>query len=306
MIPFVAIDEAKVAPLHPFGVCCALAFFAWDYVVMKIAVRRGLDRADFRTLTIVAGVFGWMFAWLVDAVFYHPGESFATRFGAMGLSSTGSIVGATIGAVFWSRVRIANDGDGWRIGRRATPVVLLPVADVILGTWPVAFSIGRLGCALIHDHVGKSVAPGTIGSLFAVGFPRSVEDGVHQVLGPVHVITGGSDLRFDLGLLEMLVLGVLALAFASTWRRDLAVGTYTIASTLVYGPLRFVLDFLRAEDGPTGDARHGGLTFAQYWALAVIGLGVYLLVRRRGRPETPIGVVPPRDERSRATPAREP
>jgi prolipoprotein diacylglyceryltransferase len=58
-------------------------------------------------------------------------------------------------------------------------------------------------------------------------------------------------------------------------------GTYTIVASLVYGPFRFVLDFLRPEDGITGEARQGGLTFAQYWSLAVIALGVVLLVRQR-------------------------
>ncbi len=281
MIPFVAIDETKIAPLQPYGVCVAIAFFVWDYVVMKMAVRRGFDRADFRALTLWLGVLGWVFAWGVDALFYHPGQSLGSRFSIQGLSSTGAIVGATIGALVWTRLYVRKEDGRWRATRRAQPSALLPVSEVILATWPAAFALGRLGCALIHDHVGKTATPGTIGSLFAIGIPRSAEDGIHRVFGPIHVITGASDLRYDLGLLELLVLAPLAIGFALTWKREVAMGTYTIVASLVYGPIRFLLDFLRAEDGVTGEARQGGLTFAQYWSLAVIALGVVLLVRQR-------------------------
>ena len=291
MIPFVAVDESKIAPFHPYGVCVAIAFFAWDHVLMKMAVRRGYDRADFRVLTIWLGVLGWAFAWGIDALFYHPGQSLGSRFSIQGLSSTGAIVGATIAAVVWTRVRIYKEKDDarerWRVTQREKPLALLPLSEVILATWPLAFALGRLGCAIIHDHVGKAAAPGSPGSLLAIGFPRSAEDGVHQVFGPIHVITGASDVRYDLGLLELFLLAPIAIGFALTWKKKVAMGTYTIVASLVYGPFRFVLDFLRAEEGVTAEARQGGLTFAQYWSLAVIVLGVVLLVKqRRARTQT--------------------
>jgi phosphatidylglycerol:prolipoprotein diacylglycerol transferase len=284
VLPFVVVDETRIAPLQPFGVCCALAFFAWDAALMSMAVRRGFDRADFRVATFFLGIFGWGFAWGVDALFYRasgqPGS-------AIGFSSTGAILGATVGAVVWSRfVRMDRDPETkrWRIGRRAVPLSMLAVSEVVLATWPLAHAIGRLGCALVHDHIGKTVPPGTLGSLLAVGFPRSPTDGPHHVFGPIHVFTDGSDVRFDLGLLEMFLLAALAIAFARTWKKPLPLGTYTMRFALVYGSFRFLLDFLRAEDGPTAEPRHAGLTFAQYWSLAVVALGVALLVRHLRRP----------------------
>ena len=56
---------------------------------------------------------------------------------------------------------------------------------------------------------------------------------------------------------------------------------------LVYGPTRFVLDFLRAtaEDRvTTPDVRYFGLTTAQYFALAIFGAGVWLLFLRKPKP----------------------
>lgn len=280
MIPFVAIDESKIAPLHPYGICCALAFFAWDFALLRMAVRRGFDRADVRMLTIWLGVLGWSFAWAVDALFCRPGQLDLRLLAVQGLSSTGAIVGAAIGTALWCHVSIRKDGTRWRISRREEPYAILPISEVIVSTWPIAFAFGRLGCALIHDHVGKTVAAGSLGSLLAVGFPRSMEDGLHHVIGPLVVITGASDVRYDLGLLELFVLTPLAIGFALSLGRNVAMGSFTMIAALVYGPFRFFLDFLRAE-GPAGEPRLGGLTFAQYWSLAVIALGIVLFLRRR-------------------------
>lgn len=269
------LDASKIAPLQPYGACCALGFFVGDYFLMKLAVRRGFDRADFRVLVILLGVLGWLFAWGVNVAFYEPSVSGGSRFTLSGFSSTGAIVGATVGAILWSRFDFRGG-----LVRRTTPLPFLPISEVVLAVWPIAFAFGRLGCSLIHDHVGKAVWPGTLGSLFAVGFPREVDDGIHHTFGPFHVITGGSDLRYDLGLLELVVLVALSIGFAMRWHKNVKMGTYTVVSCLVYGPIRFVLDFLRAEEGPTSEVRHGGLTFAQYWSLGVVAIGLIVLMWR--------------------------
>lgn len=280
MIPFVGIDDSKIAPFHPYGICVALGFFVGDWAVMRFAVKRGYDRADWRILIVFMGVFGWLFAWAVDFVFYHPDHSLSQGLSILqGFSSTGAIVGAFLSSLVWMRY----DFRGWKIKKREKPMALLPASEVVQAVWPAMFAFGRLGCSLIHDHVGAAAVPGTLGSLFAIAFPRGEGDGVDHVLGPIHVITGGSDLRYDLGLLELLILLPLAVGFATTWNKPnkVKMGTYTILSCLVYGPLRFVLDFLRPEDGPSGEARQGGLTFAQYFSIVVVIVGVVLLVRQR-------------------------
>lgn len=281
MIPFVGIDDSKIAPFHPYGICVAIAFFVGDWAMMKMAVKRGFDRADFRVLIILMGVWGWAMAWAVDYFFYHPDHVEQHASALQGFSSTGAIVGATLAALFWSRF----DVRGWKLKKRAETHPMLPTSEIVMFGWPAAFALGRLGCSLIHDHVGAQVAPGTLGSLVAVAFPRGAGDGVDHVLGPIHVITGGSDVRFDLGLLELLVLAPLGIGFLLTLNKKVEMGTYTMVASLVYGPVRFFADFLRPVDGPSGEARQGGLTFAQYWSLAVVALGIVLLVRRwRARP----------------------
>jgi phosphatidylglycerol:prolipoprotein diacylglycerol transferase len=279
VLPFVFLDESKLGPFHPFGIACALGFFLWDWAVLRQAERRGFDRADFRQCTVWVLVMGTLFAWVIDGIFYHPADRsvVSTLFAFQGFSSTGAIVGAFVGGVIWSRLQFSSG----KLARREKPMSVLGMTEVVVATWPLAWAAGRLGCALIHDHPGVVVPKGTLGSLFAVAWPLGPEDGTHHVLGPLHVVTGGSTARFDLGLLEFFVLGAIAIYFATTWKKDWKLGSYTIVGGLVYGPLRFVLDFLREHEGPQGELRHGGLTFAQYWSLAVIGVALYLLARRR-------------------------
>ena len=287
MLPFVFFDESRMGPLHAYGIACALGFFAWDWAVMRQARRRGLDPADFRVLTVWILVLGPFVAWLVDAVFYHPpGRSVtSTLLSFQGFSSTGGIVGAILAGLVWRHVWIGREEGALRLRRRARPEPMMPAADVIVSTWPLGWAFGRLGCALIHDHPGVVVPKGTLASLLAVGWPTAPEDGVHHVLGPLHVVTGASSARFDLGLLECLLLFAITIGFARRWKKPVRLGDDVILGSLVYGPIRFFFDFLRPEDGPGGDLRHLGLTFAQYFCLAIVGLAIALLVKRSRRAE---------------------
>ncbi len=283
MLPFVFLDETKLGPFHAFGLCCAAGFFLWDWAFMKRGVARGYARGDWRALSVWLLVVGTLFAWLVDIVFYHSGaRAIASSVSAwQGFSFTGGFVGALLGAIAWTRVFVGRDAGRFVVRLRKEPQPLLPASDVIISTWALAGACGRLGCALIHDHPGVTVASGSLGSIFAVAWPRGAEEGVHHVLGPLHVLTGAAEARLDLGLLELLFFVVLSAIFVATWKRELRLGTYTLIGTISYGAFRFLFDFLRLADGPGGDVRHGGLTFAQYWGLSMIALGVALLVRRQ-------------------------
>jgi phosphatidylglycerol:prolipoprotein diacylglycerol transferase len=290
MLPFVFLDESKLGPFHPFGLMIAFGFFAWDAVVMRRAVRYGLDRRDFRALTLWLCGMGTFMAWAVDAVFYHPeGAGPSSLLSFQGFSNTGGFIGAVLGAAIWKYVRVWREGLRPRFERRAEPMRLMLVSEVIVSTWPIAFFFGRLGCALVHDHPGVAARPGTLGALFAVAWPIDANDGHHHVLGPLHVVWG-STLRYDLGVLECLYLGLVALAFAATFRLRFRPWTYTAAGCLLYAPVRFSLDFLRLADTASGgDARHLGLTFAQWWAVAVFSLGLlFAWLSRRSE-----GLLPP-------------
>jgi phosphatidylglycerol---prolipoprotein diacylglyceryl transferase len=161
-----------------------------------------------------------------------------------GMSSFGGFAGALLGLGFYY---------GW--SRRPW----LPAADLLAQGLVVGWVFGRLGCTLVHDHIGR---PSEF--LLAVRFPD----------GPRH----------DLGLYELLyTLVVLVPAVVVLNRRPRAPGTSVAVLALLYAPVRFLLDFLRQTDLPGADARYLGLTVAQYGCLVLAGIGIGLLVRIRRR-----------------------
>src|SRR6202034_3898907 len=89
--------------------------------------------------------------------------------------------------------------------------------------------------------------------------------------------------RFDLGTLELMFTCILAFAFALTWNKRLATGTYVVVASLAYAPVRFAMDFLRItieEDPHNADLRYGfgkiQLTPAQWEAVALFVFGIVM------------------------------
>jgi phosphatidylglycerol:prolipoprotein diacylglycerol transferase len=79
---------------------------------------------------------------------------------------------------------------------------------------------------------------------------------------------------------------LVALAFALLRRRrKQPLGLYVTLLTLLYAPVRFGLDFLRATDVPEPDPRYFGLTPAQWGCMLVLlaGVGLAIWTRRRAR-----------------------
>lgn len=111
-----------------------------------------------------------------------------------------------------------------------------------------AWTVARIGCFLAHDHKGVESD-----FFLAVDFP----------LGPRH----------DLGLYEAGLSFLLSIVVAWLFFRKRSPDG-TVAGTLcfLYGVVRFFLDFLRAHD-----ARYGGLTPAQYGAVVLALLGLYMV-----------------------------
>jgi phosphatidylglycerol:prolipoprotein diacylglycerol transferase len=285
MLPFVFLDEARLGPFHPFGILLAIAFGVGDSVSIARAKALGYDLKQFRAFEITVLLSAFFVSRLVDAIFYHPDLFLARPWSLLfvweGMSSTGGLLGAVLGGFAWKLFTIRPRGIlRWPV-RRPVAMPLLPFAEVCCATFAIPFAIGRFGCALVHDHPGELA---TAGSWLAVAWPTSESDGVHHVLGPIHVVWG-STARYDLGLLESLLLGALSWVLVLTWKRRLPLGTYGILTAFVYAPARFLLDFLRMTDAPDADLRHGHLTFAQ-WAmlpLFLYGIVLFWYVVRRGR-----------------------
>lgn len=292
MIPYIHVPDLKIGPLtlHPFGLLVATGVILGTYLATRRARQRGLDLDklnSFITWMLVAGFLG---GHMLDQIFYHPAELVKRPWSLFllyeGLSSFGGFIGAFIGIVLWKYYEAVPIGRvpffGFSIPKfkkRELAMPILPFADLILSVFPVAWVFGRSGCSVVHDHPGMKADPG---SLFAVAFGRP--DRVQKIMS---VGTGDLELRwgnapqFDLGLLELMFTVILATLLALTWRRKLTTGSYVVATSLAYAPVRFAMDFLRVRDVDQADPRYGQLTPAQWMCVALFLFGLVMLARVR-------------------------
>lgn len=237
----------SIGPLSiaPFGVLVALGVYVGGLVAMRIGRKRGIPGP------LMARYMFWVLATafacghVLDAIFYHPARVMHYPWTLLrlwdGMSSFGGFIGAALGTFLFK----------WRY---KTPV--LPFADTMAAAFPVGWTLGRAGCAIVHDHKGM---PSDL--WFAVAFKD-----------------GG---RFDLGLYEMVFAFVMAIVCLHLARKPKPPGFFLGFTMLAYAPVRFCMDFLRARpgDGPTADMRYFDLTPAQWASFAMVAAGFWLLYR---------------------------
>jgi phosphatidylglycerol:prolipoprotein diacylglycerol transferase len=248
LISWFVVPSLTLGPftIQSFGLLSAAGILAGMQLAARAARQDGLDPKvvlDFSVIAVAGGLVG---GHLVHLVFYHP-EELADPVRILkvweGLSSMGGLAGAIVAALVWFRRR---------------GVRFAPYADAwALGLAP-GWGIARLGCFSVHDHPGVRSD-----FLLAVDFPG----------GPRH----------DLGLYEAILLFALAALLFTLRRRRLLTGRLLPLLAVLYGLGRFLLDFLRARPGelPYADGRQLGLTFAQWFALGLVGWGATRLLGPR-------------------------
>ncbi len=248
MIPYLEPPSWQIGSLElsAFRVFAMAAVAVAYLVTIRRAPRFGID-ADTATSMIGWGIVaGLISAHVFDVLMYYPAEFLAnplslfTSWGS--LSSTGGMLGGI--AALWAvaKWKGLNANDARRF------------LDVVIFGLPFSLATGRVGCALVHDHLGIAS-----NHFLAVAFP-----------------SGG---RFDLGLLEAAGVAVIALGFIFLDRqgRDRAPGFWLALFFASYAPLRFGLDTLRV-----GEIRYAGMTPAQLLAIgAALAAWTWLFRRRR-------------------------
>jgi len=253
VLPYIAVPELTVVSvdafgrgwpaqsigIQPFGAIVLLAVGVGVALTLRQGVRRDCSRAALVAFIYYVVIGGFLFGHLLELLLYAP-EVVANRPSALfdiaqGQSSLGGFVGATLGAV------------AFRLVQR-TPV--LPLIEIVASSFPAAWVIGRIACAVAHDHPGLRSD-----QWFAVAYPA-----------------GG---RLDLGLLEAAAVLPLALAMLLLRRERRPEGFFVGTMCLFYAPLRFGLDFLRANDVLQADRRYFGATPAQWGMFGLFGIGMY-------------------------------
>lgn len=255
------LPEASWLPdgvyIYPFGIMVALAVLIGSLIADRRAKGEGIHPRVLGELLGYVLIGGFVLGHVLDAVFYHWDVVVTDPWFVVklwdGLSSFGGFVGGVLGALVWT------------IRRRYSFVAF---ADPIAYAFPFGWIFGRLGCFLAHDH------PGVV-----TDFPLAVAD--YRIVGMLPPWQA----RHDLGLYEALFsMGVAALflVLGRTRRRR---GLYLALLPILYAPVRFGLDFLRATDVPQADPRVLGLTPAHYGAIVLFAIGLAMLWRVYRRPE---------------------
>jgi phosphatidylglycerol:prolipoprotein diacylglycerol transferase len=254
MFPYVELPVIAVwgYPLQAFRVLALAAVALQMALTLRRAARAGIAPELASSLIAWAVVLGLVSAHVFDVVAYRP-EVLRTDplellrvWGE--LASTGGMLGGLAGLFAVARWKGLSRGDALRF------------FDAVMFALPFTLAVGRLGCALQHDHLGAAST-----SLLAVRFPD----------GP----------RLDLGLLELLLCSAIALAFLALDRRrafaSRAPGFTFALFFALYAPGRFALDFYRAFE-----ARYQGLTPAQWlMAGAFLAAASWLVRAARRAPE---------------------
>jgi len=253
VIPYFQQPKLHLGPItiHAFGVLVASGILLAFRLIRRRAPKIGLDPVLAERLAMRMVVIGFIAAHVVDRLAYFPRDVLARPWSLLfiweSISSFGGFLGATLVALWFVRSQ-PDRSLGWRY------------LDLIAWVFPVAWFLGRSGCAVAYDH------PGYETSFFLA---QRYSD---------HVV------RHNLGLYEALCTIPLVVAFQWLARgRPRPPGYFVGLLALVYAPIRFLLDTLRFDD-----VRYFGFTPAQYGSVLLAAVGFTILYRiSRGRVPKP-------------------
>ena len=277
-LPYFHLGSLDVGvPIQAFGVIVAVGVLVGAGVLRRYGEWHGVSDDHIRGITGWVTVAGFIGAHVFDVLFYQWNDLQENPILILqiwkGISSYGGFLGGAIGwliYVWWKRLDMRL------------------LADVTVLGLLVAFSIGRIGCTVVSDHIGAAVDPNAWYAALAVDYPRHVGGlGEHYT-----EITGATIRAWNLGMLEFFYLVpvnifMLWYAFRSSKRPN--AGMITALTGLVYAPVRFLLDFLRFN--PEADPRYLGLTFAQWVSILAFGASVALVMKiaKNGKPAETVG-----------------
>jgi phosphatidylglycerol:prolipoprotein diacylglycerol transferase len=276
-LPYFHLGSLDVGiPIQSFGIIVAAGVLIGAALLRRYAEWHGIGDDHIRGLTGWVTVSGFIGAHVFDVIAYqwHDLMQDPLLFIEVwkGISSYGGFIGGAVGFaiyVWWKRLPV-------RLMADTTIVGLLP-----------AFSIGRIGCTVVSDHIGAAVSPDKWYSFLAMDYPRA-QNLAH--LAEHYPGTSEFIRAWNLGLIEFLYLIpvnalILWLAFRTTKRTN--AGLVTVLTGVLYAPVRFYLDFLRPEET---DPRYFGLTFAQWASFLAFGAAIYVATKifKSGAPAVPI------------------
>ena len=273
-----ALDIGIPIQIQSFGVIVAIGVLLGAGILRRYGEWHGISDEHIRGITGWVTIAGFIGAHVFDTLFYQWDDFVKDPLLIVmvwkGISSYGGFLGGAMGwwfYVWWKRLDMRLMAD-----------------TTVLGLL-VAFSIGRIGCSVVSDHVGTAVDPNHWYAFLAIDYPRHLNVGslASQYPGTSEYIHA-----WNLGLLEFLYLvpvNLFMLWYAFRPKKRPNAGMITALTGMFYAPVRFLLDFLRFN--PEADPRYLGLTFAQWVSILAFGASVALVMRiaKKGAPADTVG-----------------
>lgn len=271
-------------PIQTFGVIVAAGVLIGAYLLRRYAEWHGVPDEHIRHLTGWITITGFIGAHVFDVLAYqfHELEQDPLLLFKIwaGISSYGGFIGGAGGFAFYV---------WWK---RLDPRLMADIG--VIGLLP-AFSIGRIGCSVVSDHIGAAVGnPDAWYASLAMDYPRFGDAVLHNS-GIAHLAMtypGTSEYirAWNLGLIELLYLipvNLVLLWIAFRPSKRMPAGFIAALAGILYAPVRFFLDYLRPE---TSDPRYFSLTFAQWSSIAFFGAAVYFASRllKNGKAAEPV------------------
>jgi phosphatidylglycerol:prolipoprotein diacylglycerol transferase len=256
MIPWFQYTTVYLGPIpiQVWGFFVALGMGLGLWLLKKQAEEKKISSEELFDIAFWVLIFGVIGSRLGHILFYDIDYFLANPVDIIkiwqgGMSSFGGMFGAAAGFLFMIKKK------------KKSRETLLAYADLFGWASLYGWIVGRIGCLMIHDHLGK---------------PCDCFLSIQTPDGP----------RLEMSLLEILGLLPLASYFFLTRKRTRKAGETLAIIAMYYGILRFILDFFRATDLPHSDVRYFGLTPAQYFAMVFVVFGVWLLSKQKGNSKT--------------------
>jgi len=248
MIPYIELKTIVIGPitLQVWGILVALGFLFGARMGKWFAEKNGLegnvmyDLVIFLMLAgIIGGRIGYVLMYNLPYFFKNPIEIFSVWDG--GMSLFGGLIASILVGIWYLKKKNLNV---WKY------------VESTFFAAPFGLWIGRMGCALIHDHPGSAT-----NFILGVQYP----DGI---------------IRHDHGLYLSIDGFLMAMFFLWLAKKDRPTGLYTGIFVFWYGLVRFFLDFYRVTD-----VRYIGMTPGQYIGIAFSISGIVLLAYLKNNPK---------------------
>lgn len=247
-MPYIQFEKIQIGPIivYVWGIFLVLGILFVLFYSLRKSKSSGIDSnliIDAFFWLLIGMVMGARLGHVLEYLNYYLSDPVGTlKVWQGGLTFHGGLIGLLLAGIIFAKVR------------RISLETFFKTADIIALSAPLGIAIGRIGCSLINDHIGKETFLS-----WAIAWP----DGVMRHPVAEYLILGN-------------ILIFLILRFCNKPGLLQKPGRVFFAFLFLYSVMRFFLDFTRS-----GDSLYFSLSTAQWLSLAVIlGIIIEKLIKR--------------------------